>query len=91
SNTERSIVTIRNVVIASPMGELIATGSGTKTAYDNNYVTSDYKLGGSKIKATELPQSANELFNDPDNGDLTVKDKGSLIYLTQAGDLRWIE
>ena len=90
SNTERSIVTIRNVVIASPMGELIATGSGTKTAYDNNYVTSDYKLGGSKIKATELPQSANELFNDPDNGDLTVKDKGSLIYLTQAGDLRWI-
>ncbi len=91
SNTERSNVTIRNVVVASPMGELIATGSGTKTSYDNNYVTNDYKLGGSKIKATELPVSAKELFKDPDNGDYTVKDKGSLIYLTQAGDLRWIE
>ncbi len=91
SNTEKASVTIRNVVIASPMGELIATGSGTRTTYDNNYVTSDYKLGGSKIKAVELPVSAEDLFKDPDNGDYTIKDRSSLIYLTQAGDLRWIE
>ncbi len=91
TNTEKASVTIRNVVVASPMGELIATGSGTRTSFSNNYVTSDYKMGGSKIKATELPISAEDLFKDPDNGDYTIKDKNSLIYMTQAGDLRWIQ
>lgn len=91
SNTERSTVTVRNVIVASPMGELIATGSGTRTTYSNNYVTTDYKLGGSKISAIELGISANDLFQNPDNGDYTIKDTSSLVYLTQAGDLRWIE
>lgn len=91
SNTERSTVTIRNIIVASPMGELIATGSGTRTTYDNNYVTSDYKLGGSRINATELGIPASDLFANPENGDYTIKNKSSLVYLTQAGDLRWIE
>lgn len=91
SNTEHSTVTIRNVIVASPMGELIATGSGTRATYDNNYVTSDYKLGGSKIRATELGIPATDLFQNPENGDYTIKDHSSLVYLTQAGDLRWIE
>ena len=73
------------------MGELIATGSGTRATYDNNYVTSDYKLGGSKIRATELGIPATDLFQNPENGDYTIKDHSSLVYLTQAGDLRWIE
>ncbi len=91
SNTERSTVTIRNIIVASPMGELIATGSGTRATYDNNFVTTDYKLGGSKINATELGISATDLFANPENGDYTIKDTSSLVYLTQAGDLRWIE
>lgn len=91
SNTERSSVVIRNVIVASPMGELIATGSGTAASYDNNYVTTDYRLGGSKIRATELPMSAIDLFKDPANGDYTIKDRNSLPYLTRAGDLRWID
>ena len=91
SNTERSTVTIRNVIVASPMGELIATGSGTRTTFDNNYTTTDYKLGGSKIRATDLTVSAADLFQDPVNGNYTIKDHSSLPYMTQAGDLRWIE
>lgn len=90
SNTERSTVTVRNVIVASPMGELIATGSGTRATYDNNYVTTDYRLGGSKFRATELPMSALDLFEDPVNGNYTIKDRSSLPYVTQAGDLRWI-
>ena len=91
SNTERSTVTIRNVIVASPMGELIATGSGTRATFDNNYTTTDYKLGGSKIRATDLTVSAADLFQDPVNGNYTIKDHSSLPYMTQAGDLRWIE
>lgn len=91
SNTERSTVTIRNVVVAADMGELIATGSGTKISLDNNYVTADYRLGGTKFNATQLSQSAAELFQDPENGDYTIKDSKSMIYVTQAGDLRWIQ
>ncbi len=69
----------------------IATGSGTRTTFDNNYTTTDYKLGGSKIRATDLTVSAADLFQDPVNGNYTIKDHSSLPYMTQAGDLRWIE
>lgn len=91
SNTERSTVTVRNVIVASPMGELIATGSGCRQTYANNYVTTDYQLGGSKFNAVQLSVSATELFQDPTNGNYTIKDHSSLPYLTQAGDLRWID
>lgn len=91
SNTEHSTVTVRNVIVAAPMGELLATGSGTRTVFDNNYTTSDYRLGGTKIRATELGIPATDLFRDPENGDYTIKDTKSLPYITQAGDLRWIQ
>lgn len=90
SNTERSTVTIRNIIVAAAMGELILTGSGTRAAYDNNYITTEYLQGGAKIKATELGISAYDLFANPDNGDYTIKAAGSPVVTTQAGDLRWI-
>ncbi len=91
TNTEKSTVTIRNVVVASPMGELISTGSGTRTTYDNNYVTSDYKMGGSKIKVSERSSSAADLFVVPRIGDYTINDNGTIIYLCQEGDHLWIQ
>lgn len=91
STTEKSTVTVRNIIIASPMAELIALGSGTRTTFDNNYVTTDYKMGGSAIKATQLPSSAADLFEDPVNGNYAFKDFNSPAYLTGAGDRRWLE
>lgn len=91
SNTEGSTVTIRNVIVASPMGELLARGSGTTATFDNNYTTTDYKLGGSQINATQLSQDAAAIFANPEGGDYTIKDKSSLIYLTNAGDTRWLK
>lgn len=90
SNTERSSVTIRGMVVASNTGELIAVGSATTTNYSNNFVTSDYKLGGSKIRATEVGQSAADLFENPENGNLTFKNGSSIIYTSGAGDSRWL-
>lgn len=91
STTEKSTVTVRNLIIASPMAELIALGSGTRSTYDNNYITTDYKMGGSAIRATALPVSAADLFEDPVNGNYTIKDLSSPAYLTEAGDRRWLE
>lgn len=91
SNTEKSTVEIRNIIVASPMGEIITLGSGTRTAYSNNYVTTDYPLGGGLLRATELGKSAADIFEDPENGDYTIKDTGSLIYASKAGDNRWIK
>lgn len=90
TNTEHSTITIRSTVIASPMGELISAGSGPSTTYDNNYTTADYPNGGSRIQAVDLPQRAADIFSDPDNGDLSLKDLSSPIYLNRAGDPRWL-
>lgn len=91
STTEKSTVTVRNIIVASPMAELIALGSGTRTTYDNNYITTDYKMGGSAIRATQLPVAATDLFEDPVNGNYTIKDFSSPAYTTGAGDRRWLE
>ena len=91
SNTERSSVTVRNTVIASDMGELLSLGSATSTNFSNNYATTDYRLGGARIRATSVPSPAADLFMDPDNGNLMIKDHSSIIYLTEAGDPRWLD
>lgn len=91
SNTEKSTVEIRGVVIASPMGEILSVGSGTKTLFQNNFTTSDYQLGGGQIRATELPQRASDLFENPEEGNYKLKSQDSEIYKAQAGDSRWLE
>lgn len=91
SSTEGSTVTIRNVIIASPMSTLFSRGSGTLTTFDNNYYTTDYPLGGSDINASAAGIQASDLFADPVGGDYTIKDKSSIIYLTRAGDPRWLD
>lgn len=85
-----SELVVEGMVIASPCGDFSSLGANTLTTFDNNYVTSDYTLGGSKLNATELPQSAAELFADPANGDLTITDPSCPIAVNRAGDTRWI-
>lgn len=91
ASTERSTVAVRNVIVASPCGELLRLGSRTSTEFVNNYTTRDYPLGGSQISATDLPVKAADLFQNPENGDYTVKDHSSPVYSTRAGDTRWIQ
>lgn len=42
------------------------------------------------MNATDLDITAAELFVDPDNGDLTIKDGSSPIVINRAGDTRWL-
>ncbi|MCS3208256.1 DUF5123 domain-containing protein [Bacteroides stercoris] len=65
-------------------------GANTTTHFANNYTTKDYVLGGAKMNATDLDITAAELFADPDNGDLTIKDSSSPIVTNRAGDTRWL-
>lgn len=91
SNTSGSTVTVRNVIIASRMGDLYMQGSRPTNIFSNNYTTSEHVAGGNQIQASPLGMSAADLFQDPDNGDYTIKDKSSAVYTTQAGDPRWIK
>lgn len=91
SNAAGSSLTIKNILLASPCGEIYKIASETTTGFSNNYTTSDYVLGGSKIEATDLPQSASDIFQDPEKGNYTIKDKNSIIYKKRIGDTRWIK
>ncbi len=91
SSTEKSTVTVRNILVASPISTLFVPGSGTVKNFSNNYATTDCRSGLNQISATQLPQSAADLFEDPVNGDYTIKDYSSPAYIMGAGDRRWIE
>ena len=85
-----SELVIENWVLASSCGDLYSIGGNTVTSFANNYTTNNYVLGGSKINAIDLDVSAVDLFVDPENGDLTIKDLSSPIVENRAGDTRWI-
>lgn len=85
-----SELTMKGVVIASPCGDLYAIGANTTLNFSDNYTTKDYALGGSKMNATDLDVMAVDLFADPGNGDLTIKDISSPIVTNRAGDTRWL-
>ena len=42
------------------------------------------------MNATDLEITADKLFADPVNGDLTIKDTSSPIVNSRAGDTRWL-
>jgi hypothetical protein len=86
-----STLVFKNVVLASACGKVIQSiAAGSTTIFENNYTTTDYLLGASSIKGTELGISALNLFVDPKAGNLTIKNPNSPVVLTKAGDLRWI-
>lgn len=81
---------VDGMVIASPCGTFCSLPANVTTTFENNYVTSDYTVGGTQLNATELPQSATDIFANPTNGDLTIKDSSCPIAVNRAGDTRWI-
>ncbi len=91
SSTEKSTVTVRNILVASPISTLFVPGSRTVKTFSNNYATIDCRSGLNQISATQLPVSAADLFEDPVNGDYTIKDYSSPVYFMGIGDRRWIE
>lgn len=91
TSTEGSTVTIKNNLVASASGTFISLGSGSKNTFDNNYWTTDYKQGLGAIKGIKLSVSAADIMKDPENGDYTITDKQSEVYLFGVGDPRWLK
>lgn len=85
-----SELVMKGILLASPCGDLFAIGANTITTFSDNYTTSDYLLGGKNMNATDLDITAAELFADPVNGGLTIKDTSSPIVSSRAGDTRWL-
>ncbi|MDY0986658.1 DUF5123 domain-containing protein [Flavobacterium sp. CFBP9031] len=90
-NAVGSTLIFKNVLIASACGKVIqAIAANTPTTYGNNYTTTDYLLGAAAIQGTELGISAQNLFVDPANGNLMIKDSNSPIVTNRVGDTRWL-
>ncbi|PXY42154.1 DUF5123 domain-containing protein [Flavobacterium cheongpyeongense] len=86
-----STLIFKNVLLASACGKVIQSiAANSTTEFSNNYTTTDYLLGASAIKGTELGISAQNLFVNPTAGDLTIKDANSPIVTNKVGDVRWL-
>ena len=90
ANAYGSTLIVEGMLIASPSGLLYTIPAGTTTSFANNYSTTDYLAGSSLINGTELGVGAVDLFTDPLNGDLTIKDPNSPVVINRAGDTRWL-
>jgi hypothetical protein len=85
-----SSLVFEKVLIASGSGAAYAIGANTSTSFANNYATTDYLVGLSPIKGTQLGVSAADLFVNPTAGDLTIKNLTSPIVINRVGDTRWL-
>lgn len=86
-----STLIFKNVLLASACGKVIqAIAANTATTYGNNYTTTNYLLGASAIQGTELGISAQDLFVNPTQGNLMIKDSNSPIVTNRVGDTRWL-
>lgn len=71
--------------------ETCLCGSAT-TSYSDNYLTGNRMETGRKgVGAKALNISQDQLFEDFLSGNLTIKDKNSVIFINQIGDPRWIK
>ncbi len=71
--------------------ETCLCGSAT-TSYADNYISGSRSETGRKgVNAKILNMTQDQLFVDMYSGDLTIKDKTSVIYIDQIGDPRWIK
>ena len=86
-----STLIFKNVLLAAATGKVIqAIAANTPATYGNNYTTTDYLLGAAAIQGTELGISAQNLFVDPANGNLMIKNSNSPIVTNRVGDTRWL-
>lgn len=62
------------------------------TSYSDNYITgSRDETGRKSVSAKKINLSQNELFVNPLEGNLSIKNTSSVIYLEQIGDSRWLK
>lgn len=90
SSAAGSTFVFENVLIAAACGNIYSIAANTNTHFANNYVTTNYLVGPSSINGTALGVSAADLFTDPANGDLTIRDANSPIVTNRVGDTRWL-
>lgn len=91
-------VTIKNNLFSgiSESGKgrwMYLSGNAVKDISDN-YYTSDFVMNNWGVDTGELPTatvSKDDLFQDASTGNLTIKDKTSIIYTNRVGDPRWLE
>lgn len=86
---------IKNVLFATDCGQIYRASGNTTVTLENNYATSDCSQAvkgfrSDKNEDAKLPISADELFVDGPNGNLTIKDPNSIIVKNRVGDPRWI-
>lgn len=84
-------LTVKNNLFAGvPGGAPIAFKLAKATpVVSDNYITKDYDALWTITAPTELPETMDELFEDATSGNLTIKDKSSVIYTKGIGDSRW--
>ena len=72
--------------------ETCLAGSATKT-FEENYRTTELpETGrGGNVATVDLGLTQEELFMNPATGDLTIKDKTSVVYVNEIGDSRWLK
>ncbi|WP_162053323.1 DUF5123 domain-containing protein [Pontibacter pamirensis] len=96
SNDVSGGITFRNNIVGrgKKVGEDnavngIRTGSSTLITSSGSYATSDYNATGNQIpNLTVYSGTATDLFQDPKNGNFTIKDP-SFAGAGSAGDPRW--
>lgn len=86
---------IENVLFATNCGNISRQSANTAVTLENNYATSDCQRGVKEYRTDKNPDahlsvSADELFVDGPNGDLTIKDPDSPIVKNRVGDPRWL-
>ena len=86
---------IENVLFATNCGNIYRASGNTAVTLENNFATSDCQRGvkeyrSDKNEDAHLSVSADELFVDGPNGDLTIKDLSSPIVTNRVGDPRWL-
>lgn len=72
--------------------ETCLAGNATKTFAENYRTTELPETGrGGNVATVDLGLTQEELFMNPATGDLTIKDKTSIIYVNEIGDSRWLK
>lgn len=72
--------------------ETCLAGNATKTFAENYRTTELPETGrGGNVATVDLGLTQEELFMNPATGDLTIKDKTSIICVNEIGDSRWLK
>lgn len=99
--TQASVVNVSNCLFSIEENTVSAVNVFTETClvgsavknYSNNYITGELAESerSNSLQCSKYPKKRNDLFADPANGDLTIKDHTSIIYTDKVGDPRWLK